>query len=926
MMEAAELESASPPPATACMSAPPSPPEPPAGSASPAAGGARANADPLVLRKDCLERLKRSTQASLVVVQGPAGFGKSTLLRQYCDYRSALGHSVAWVRMDTRSADPAQFLRLLCEAAAGMGRAQPRPRAPRAHSIEDFARAARGLSHGAVIVVDNFELAAGPGLEGVFAQAVRCLPEGVQLCVGTRVLPTAKLSRMLVEEQTLVIGEADLRFRAAETAEFFRDFPGLTAADVEDIHRRTDGWPAALQCVRLCMQRGRDYRGAAYAGKGVTPELIDFLASEVFEELSPELRALLLEVCVPEKISAALVNHITGRGDGRERIAEIERAGLFLSPADMDRNWYRFHNLFRHFLLGRLRSSLSDQEVQRRHARVAQWFEQHGFREEAIQHLVDAGDAAAAAALLDAVIDRLVAEERLGLIERYADQFPPETILRHERLTNAAVIAYGFRRRFDKANRLIRMRRDALLAADADRHALGRLDYAQLFVLAAQDRIAELGQTALETMQRLTPADGAQYAVALNARSMWLLAGGEFDQARGLLLQAKPLHDQEGHLFGQAYQEAIYSMVLSQQGRVSDAIRGLAAALRRTEEGASGSVTAGSVMAAYLAEGWYEQNRVADAESLIHDYAQLAEEQAIVDPLAVMTLTMARIAHARGDAGEAEELLERLLYLGYRYSFERLVAYARAEFVRQATLEGDLDKAERRLRELEPDGNPVLREELLFHAGETEARTVTYARYLIYSGRHGPARTLLQAQIREARQQRRRRRALKLTLLLALSLNAEGKAGAARRACIEALELGAPREFVRAFLDERQPALRLLREVRQSMPQLPDLPDRDALLAYLDHLLHEAGDVAAGAAAPADDGRPPARELLEGLTEREKNLLRHVARGLSNKDLADRLSVSTNTVKWHLRNIFEKLQINNRVQAIAVARHLGLID
>ncbi len=891
---------------------------------------ARMRPDTLVLRKQPLERLKQHPDVRLVVVQGPAGFGKTTLLRQYCDYRAGLGDGVAWVRMDTHSADAPQFLRLLCSALAQLDTQSPEKggKQPRVHSIDDFARALQRMQGRALIVVDNFEQGAEPGLESVFTQVVRLLPAGVQLCVGTRVLPSSKLSRMLLEEQTLLISHEDLRFGPAETAEFFRDSGSLTAEDVQEIHRRTDGWPAALQCFRLCVRRGRSYRSVAFSGKGVTPELIDFLASEVFEDLSPKLQSLLLELSVPEKISAALVEHITGNRDGRASLAEIERSGLFLMHADLDRNWFRFHNLFRHFLLARLRTETSDEEMQKRYGRIAGWYAAHGHREQAIQHYIDAGELDTAAGLLDGVIDRLVAEERLGLIERYVDQFPADILLRHENLANDAIIAYGFRRSFDKANRLIDARRKILDASDsADRHTRGMHNYARMFVLAAQDRIEELGATALETMQQFSEQDGSLYAVTLNARSMYLIGRGQHEEARGLMQRARPLHDRDGHLFGRAYEEAIYSMTLSQHGRVSDAVRSLEAGLRHTEEEARGSISAGSVIAAYLAEACYEQNRIADAEALIHDYAPLAEQQAIVDPLAVMLLTQSRIAHLRGDDAEAEEVLERMLYLGYRYSFERLVSYARAEYVRQATLGGDLDKAERRLREFDPEHDRVNRDELIFHAGETEARTITQARYLICTGRHANARAMLQTQIREAKLSRRRRRELKLTLLLAISLNAEGKTNVARRAFLEALELGTPQEFIRAFLDERQPALRLMKEVRQSMTQLPDLPERDSLIAYLDRLLRESGEVAQLPVIEQGAGLrtlPP--ELLESLTEREKNLLRHVAKGLSNKDLADRLSVSTNTIKWHLRNIFEKLQISNRVQAISIARHLGLID
>ena len=163
-------------------------------------------------------------------------------------------------------------------------------------------------------------------------------------------------------------------------------------------------------------------------------------------------------------------------------------------------------------------------------------------------------------------------------------------------------------------------------------------------------------------------------------------------------------------------------------------------------------------------------------------------------------------------------------------------------------------------------------------------------------------------------------------LLLALAHQAEGHANLARRALLDALEIGLPRQFVRSSLDEQNPALQLLRELRRAFESLPEIARRESLLAYLDDLLAEAGEPGINLMRPAT---PPAvlqTQALEALTAKERRLLTFVAMGLSNKDLAERLSVSTNTVKWHLRNIFEKLQINNRMQAVAVARQMGLVE
>ncbi|HET9692751.1 MAG TPA: AAA family ATPase, partial [Steroidobacteraceae bacterium] len=342
------------------------------------------DAEALVIRRHLLQRLEDHPEARLIVVRGPAGFGKTSLLRQYCERRAAADDAVAWLRLDARSADPPEFLRRLCTAVRGMaerGGAGGTRTTSRGASLECLGRAFGRLTGRAVIVVDGFEHVAAPGLMSVFSQVVRLLPAGVQLCVGTRGLPGTRLSRILGSGETLEIEQEDLRFKAGETAEFFADVAKLTAADIADIQQRSDGWPAALQCFRLCMRRGRDYRSMAYSGRGMTPELIDFLASDVFEDLSPGLQSRLLELCVPDRISPALVEYVTGTPGGRVQIAEIEQAGLFLMPADLECTWYRFHNLFRHFLLARLRTETSAEEMQMRHARLAEWFAAHDLRE-----------------------------------------------------------------------------------------------------------------------------------------------------------------------------------------------------------------------------------------------------------------------------------------------------------------------------------------------------------------------------------------------------------------------------------------------------------------------------------------------------------------------------------------------------------------
>jgi LuxR family maltose regulon positive regulatory protein len=880
-----------------------------------------------VLRKYQLDRLKNHTAVRLIVVQAPAGFGKTTLLRQYCARREADGTAIAWLHLESYYSDPSRFLRLLCEAvhaAAGTDAALALPDSSSA-SVQDFLRSVRAASGELVIVIDNFEQAAHPGMEAVVAQLVRVLPTGTQLCIGTRVAPAINLPRLQLREQAVVVNVEGLRFRVNETAEFFREFRDISEEEVDRYQTATDGWPAALQCIRLSM-RGRSSRARTLPASGVTPDLIDFLATDVFENLSAEFQRVLLEACMPERICPELLEHVSGRADGAECLNEIEHLGLFLTPVDMERRWFRFHTVFRQVLLTQLRREMSEQEVLAHHNRIAQWYESHGFCEEAILHYIDAVDEEAAARLLNTIIDRLVSEERLDLIVRYADRLSLDTLRKYTGILNAAVIAYGFRRDFAKANRIIALRRTELERQGGSREDWGIHNYTRIFPTAAQDQLIEIGRAGAEVMDQLSDRQGLEYAVALNAQAYWLYLNSRFEEARDLLSQARALHDEAHNLFGLSYCEWIHANVLAAQGGNEEALKSLKQAYVHNEECATASVSAGSVIAACLAETLYEKNCIVEAETLLHDHLLLLEQQAIVEPLALAFLTMARIANLRGEEREAEEVLDRMMYLGHRYNLRRLVVYAKAELVRQATLSGDLDKARTRFAGLPPADNEN-EDDLLFHAGETEAQTVTEARLLILAGRHAEARALLQPAVRKARQQRRLRRFVKLNLLLAISLNVEGQVNAARRALVEALQVGAPDQFIRLILDEGPQAVRLLHEARQALPKFPDLPQKDRVSGYLDRLLSEAGELAPIIIPEQDfDDEEAGAPLLEDLTEREREILRLVSNGFSNKALADRLSLSTNTVKWHLRNIFEKLQISNRMQAVSVARHFGLIE
>lgn len=877
----------------------------------------------LISRRRPLDRLLRSG-ARILVVQAPAGFGKTVLLQQYADTCKSRGDRVAWVRVDAQAYDPGPFLEMLASTLAGGDFPARERTGPR--SVPELIELLNAPGRRTLLVLDNFEHAMSPAIDSLFAQLLRELPRSVQLCIGTRVLPSRRLVALQVTGDTEVIDEAALAFSPGETFEFFQGSPGLQPAQVAEIHAWTNGWPVALQCVRLCLSRGRMRRAEAVADRGITRELIDFLTTEVLENLDPALRNFLLEICLPERLNAELVEHLTGRPDSAEALQAIENAGLFLSPLGPRSDWVRFHNLFRRCLLARLQRDLSDREIAQRHVDVANWLIDQGRQEDAVEHLLAAGRSEAAAALLDGIINQFVVREQLELIERFVDRIPDDVLLRFRSLTAAAIIAYGFRRYFERANSLVEQLH-AVVGGDPESPEQAELNFAHLFMLAAQDRFEELNELAERTWAQTTDEDAFKRGVCLNAQSIWLAGQGRFEEVQQRLELARSLHEKSGHYMGLAYCEAIHSMVLSSQGRIPEAGHRLANAMQVIERGAVGGVSGGSVLAAYLAEHAYENNDLDQAAQLLDDFGALIEQHGVVDPLATSLLVGARIARAQGDFAEMESIIDRMAYLGFRHSTPRLVGYARAESIRHATLVGDLDLAQERLDRWRAEQPAFFSDKLMFHAGEAEACHITEWRLMIAQGDHVHARGRLAPASREARSARRIRRLLKLRVLTAMSLNASGRVPEAQRALLEALDLGLAGGMLRSLLDEQQPLIRLLRELYNNLQSQPELPEQDGLKPYLVRLLRAAGEsLDLPQASVLPQGPDEVVMPLEPLTEKERRVLTCVARGLSNRDAADRLCVSTNTIKWHLRNVFEKLGITNRVQAVAVARHLGLIE
>lgn len=698
--------------------------------------------DRLARRERAIRKIADSP-APLVVVQAPAGYGKTTLLRQFCAQREQEGAQIVWLRLGDGDDAPERFQERLfarLENALGL----------KGHSIDELVDGLSEIDRDVILVFDDFDQALSPDIRSFFADLLPILPLRARIIIAGRALPALPLPRLRLRDRVEILNVQDLQFTMHETIEFFSSRPEISGDDIVEMHRQTAGWPAALHFCRQACDNSRVRGGAATAISGVTQEIKDFLAADVFDKLEPELQDALLSICLPERLCGELAEHLLGLdlGEGHQFLIRLEQSGLFINRLREGEGWHQLHSVFRAFLIDQLSKRRQAEDIRELHEGTANWMLEHQRDDIALLHLIDAGNSSKALEVLSKISDSLIDQERLAMIVHCINRIPIEEIVCHPNVFYAAVIAYGFRREFEKANAVLNLRRRALEEGPYDDVSWGLFHSAELFIFAAQDRVEEMGEASLNVEALLNEQHGFKYAVSLNAMAYWLAAQSKFETARAALLRARSLHEQSGSAFGQAYQESISSTIVASRGLVEDALSMLLIASRENDKSEQRSLAAGSVIDAYLACALYETNRLEDARRVLQQANDIIEQQAIVDPLATMFLVQARLAYQGQEVKASEMILERAICLGYKYSLKQLVNTAYLELARQATLSGRLSEAAILLGDRDAD---LLASSFFFHASECEGHTITRARYLIYKGDQSGGRKLLIPAVREAK-------------------------------------------------------------------------------------------------------------------------------------------------------------------------------
>ena len=888
-----------------------------------------------VPRPRLARRLDEGADRGLVLVCAPAGSGKTALL---ADWARSGRHPAAWLSLDDADNDPARFWR---HAVAALDRACPGieervgpllgPPAP--SSFEGLVTAlinelaAEPGDGQALLVLDDYHLIGSPPVHASLDFLLEHRPPGLHPVLASRADPPLPLARLRARGQLAELRAPELRFTADEAAALLREAVGadLPDAAMTALADRTEGWAAGLQLAALSLRGQADVTGFVSAFTGSNRYVLDFLAEEVLERQSGQVRTFLLETSVLERLSGPLCDAVTGRTGSQALLEQVEQAGLFLLPLDEVRGWWRYHHLFADLLRARLQQGQPGR-VAELHRKAAAWHEKHGLADAAIGHAVAAGEMLWAARIIEQHFDEVFnLRGEAATVHRWLSVLPAEVVRSRPRLLLAQALMAATSGHIEVVEPLL----DAVECAPpgwadepfeptagvAASHLINVPALTTLHRGALAQLRGDAEATAAFATQMLAEIDPGERMLSATAHGFLAVA----EWLHGRLTEAERAFASSVTGWRETSQPTLIAWGCYELALIQRAQGRLGAAVLTCEQTLDSLVTSGrpppAAGPAYvsLAEIAYQRDELDLALRHATEGIALCRQFVYTPPLADGLATLAMIRQAAGDPARALEAIGEAMQASPGPA--GLLNPVPAQRARLLLAQGDLAEAARFPQEngLGPDDEPNY---------AREPGHLALARILLAQDRPGQALALLDRLGAAAVAQGRVGSLIEIGALRALALAAGGEEAAAVAELAGALTLACPQGCVRVFADEGQPMAALLARLitaQRSGGAATEVPL--GCLARLQRALG-AQDVAPGAGRGSVMAVPG---LVEQLTSRELEVLTMLAAGRSNQAIAGQLVVTLDTVKKHVSHVLGKLGAANRTEAVSRARELSLI-
>ncbi len=872
----------------------------------------------------------------LVLVAAPAGFGKTTFLAQWLAAERSQ-RRVAWLALDPSDADLRLFLTHLVaaiqtvEPEAGvdaLALLEAGATTPADAVLVSLINDLDVLAGPMVVALDDYHVIDAAAVHEAVTFLLDNLPPRVTLVLATRADPPLPLSRLRARGELVEVRAADLRFTTEEAEVFLNEVMGLQLepALVAALEARTEGWAAGLQLAGLSARThagaadpSGDVAGFVQAFSGSHRFILDYLVEEVLDRQPDEVRAFLLDTSVLDQLTGGLCDAVTRRSDGQLMLETLERENLFVVALDDERRWYRYHHLFADALRARLAARHAD-PIGELHAAASRWLAENGLLGDAVRHAIASGDHEHTADLVELTLADMRRRRQDRTFRDWLVTLPDDVVRRRPLLATYMGWSRLSEGDFDGVEAWL----DAA-EAGLDATPPSTIPTAGSLAEAARDRDNEVRSLpAMTAVYRASVAQarGDVDGTIAHARRALALARPEDHFPRGAAagfigLAAWAAGDlgtavdtftaavASLHSAGMVADELGATVVLANmwlaRGRPVEARRLYERALAAAESHPGPVLSSTGDLHVGLADVLREQGNVDGAAEHLEVARELGDGASLLENRHRWYTATAALLQAGGDLDGAIAMLDQAepLFLPGYFPDVRPIASTRA---RARILQGRLDDARAWARErgiASTDPPTYL----------AEYDQLTLARLLVAEGDAREALGLVDRVLDGARAAGRDGSLVEACLVRALAHHANGDDDAAAADLAAALTAGVPAGYCRLFLDEGQPMAELL--------------ERAARAAAADVRTH-AEHLQAAAQRPLATA-PSGRVSEEGLSERERQVLRLLATELSGPEIAQHLYVSVNTLRTHTKHIFSKLDVKTRRAAVRRAADLGLL-
>jgi LuxR family transcriptional regulator, maltose regulon positive regulatory protein len=881
----------------------------------------------IVLRPRLIERMNEGMRHKLTLISAPAGFGKTTLVSKWA---AGCRQPLAWLSLDAGDNDLKRFLTYLiaalCTIKNDIGEdvlglldiSQPTVIESVLTSLVNDITA---IPDDFILILDDYHLIEDKRVDQAAAFLVEHLPPQMHLLIATREDPQLPLARLRARGQLTELRAVDLRFTPSEAAEFLNQVMGLSlsAKDIAALETRTEGWIAGLQLAAISMQGQQDTVGFIKSFTGSHHFVLDYLIEEVFQRQPESIQTFLLYTSILDRMCGPLCDAVVcdSSFSGQETLEYLEHANLFVVPLDEERHWYRYHHLFGDLLRQRLGKNLTSGKVAELHIRASEWHEWNGLMPEAFHHALTGGEFGRAARLAEDAWQEMERSFQTAAWIGWVNKLPNAVIFSRPRLCFQLGSAYMDAGEPETSETHLQNAERALAGATDQAEARSLAGNIALIRASNAQNLGDLAETVkyAELSLQLIPEDDVygRASAAITLEFTHWTTGDLEASLRGMYAWIEDMQRLGNQMFAIASAFAVADMqvILGHLGEAEKALRQAiqeAAVLGQEAELVTTHHHLGLALLAHergddKATAWHLQSA-----------AQLGKSSTLVDWPYRWNMAQARLKESAGEWDEALELFDEAKRV-YVKNPVPMLQPVEAHKARVYLKQGRLDKAQVWAR-----GRDISNEDEVRYLDEYDL--LTLARVRLAEGSFTGVNHLLECLLTLAETQKRAGSVIEILVTQALVHQAQGNHPIALAALERAIVLAETEGYLRIFVDEGEP-MRLLILDFQSMIEKQGHPCNHRLFDYTNELL---------AAFPESVGIVPQSKIqnqnskmIDPLTDRELEILNLIAEGHSNTEISQRLYLAISTVKGHNLRIFNKLQVQNRTEAVARARELGLL-